>query len=233
MKTVLVTGGTRGIGKAIALAFLKKGYRVCVTYSKDEQSANTAKEDGLEVFCVDSRDEEAIVSLFKQLNRVDILVNNAGITRDTLLMRMKEADWNAVIQTNLTGVFYVTKAVSKIMMKQRYGKIVNMSSVVGLMGNAGQANYAAAKAGVIGFTKSMAKELAARNITVNAIAPGFIATDMTAVLSDKVKEDLATKIPMGRLGEADDIASAVLFLVSDSASYITGQTLNVDDGMVM
>ena len=148
-------------------------------------------------------------------------------------MRMKEADWNAVIQTNLTGVFYVTKAVSKIMMKQRYGKIVNMSSVVGLMGNAGQANYAAAKAGVIGFTKSMAKELAARNITVNAIAPGFIATDMTAVLSDKVKEDLATKIPMGRLGEADDIASAVLFLVSDSANYITGQTLNVDGGMVM
>ena len=242
-KVALVTGASRGIGRAVAIRLAKSGAKIAVNYAGNQAAAEEVKhiieENGGEAILVQADISNAesvdamVAAVMEAFGRIDILVNNAGITRDTLLMRMKEADWNAVIQTNLTGVFYVTKAVSKIMMKQRYGKIVNMSSVVGLMGNAGQANYAAAKAGVIGFTKSMAKELAARNITVNAIAPGFIATDMTAVLSDKVKEDLATKIPMGRLGEADAIASAVLFLVSDSASYITGQTLNVDGGMVM
>lgn len=242
-KVALVTGASRGIGRAVALQLAKSGAKIAVNYAGNQAAAEEVKqlieENGGEAILVQadissSESVDAMVSaVMEAFGRIDILVNNAGITRDTLLMRMKEADWNAVIQTNLTGVFYVTKAVSKIMMKQRSGRIVNMSSVVGLMGNAGQANYAAAKAGVIGFTKSMAKELAARNITVNAIAPGFIATDMTAVLSDKVKEDLATKIPLGRLGAADDIANAVLFLVSDSASYITGQTLNVDGGMVM
>ncbi|MBQ5859546.1 MAG: 3-oxoacyl-[Selenomonadales bacterium] len=242
-KVALVTGASRGIGRAVAIRLAKSGAKIAVNYAGNQAAAEEVKQiieqNGGEAILVQADISNAesvdamVAAVMEAFGRIDILVNNAGITRDTLLMRMKEADWNAVIQTNLTGVFYVTKAVSKIMMKQRYGKIVNMSSVVGLMGNAGQANYAAAKAGVIGFTKSMAKELAARNITVNAIAPGFIATDMTAVLSDKVKEDLATKIPMGRLGEADDIAAAVLFLVSDSASYITGQTLNVDSGMVM
>ena len=242
-KVALVTGASRGIGRAVAIRLAKSGAKIAVNYAGNQAAAEEVKQiieqNGGKAILVQADISNAesvdamVATVMEAFGRIDILVNNAGITRDTLLMRMKEADWNAVIQTNLTGVFYVTKAVSKIMMKQRYGKIVNMSSVVGLMGNAGQANYAAAKAGVIGFTKSMAKELAARNITVNAIAPGFIATDMTAVLSDKVKEDLATKIPMGRLGEADDIAAAVLFLVSDSASYITGQTLNVDGGMVM
>ena len=242
-KVALVTGASRGIGRAVAIRLAKSGAKIAVNYAGNQAAAEEVKQiieqNGGEAILVQADISNAesvdamVAAVMEAFGRIDILVNNAGITRDTLLMRMKEADWNAVIQTNLTGVFYVTKAVSKIMMKQRYGKIVNMSSVIGLMGNAGQANYAAAKAGVIGFTKSMAKELAARNITVNAIAPGFIATDMTAVLSDKVKEDLATKIPMGRLGEADDIASAVLFLVSDSANYITGQTLNVDGGMVM
>jgi len=177
--------------------------------------------------------EAMVGKIIDTLGRIDILVNNAGITRDALLMRMKEADWDAVINTNLKGIFNCTKSVSRIMMKQKNGHIVNMSSVVGLMGNAGQSNYAAAKAGVVGFTKAVARELAPRGITVNAIAPGFITTDMTAVLSDHIKEDLAKKIPLGRLGDPQDVAQAVLFLVSGSADYITGQTLNVDGGMLM
>ncbi|EAX48712.1 3-oxoacyl-(acyl-carrier-protein) reductase [Thermosinus carboxydivorans Nor1] len=185
----------------------------------------------------DVANAEAVEMLVKQtmdaFGRIDILVNNAGITRDSLLMRMKEEDWDAVINTNLKGIFQCTKAVSRIMMKQKSGKIINMTSVVGIMGNAGQANYAAAKAGVIGFTKSMAKELAPRGITVNAIAPGFITTDMTAVLPEQVKAELSSKIPLGRLGTPDDVAAAVLFLASDFANYITGQTINVDGGMVM
>ena len=165
--------------------------------------------------------------------RVDILVNNAGITRDGLLARMKEEDWDAVLSTNLKGVFLATKAVAKLMMKQRAGRIVNMASVVGITGNAGQANYSAAKAGVIGFTKTIARELASRGITANAVAPGFIGTDMTAALSDKAWDAALSGIPLGRMGTPEDIAAAVLFLVSDQASYITGQVLNVDGGMVM
>ena len=164
---------------------------------------------------------------------IDILVNNAGITRDGLLMRMKEEDWDAVLDTNLKGVFYCTKAVSKLMMKKRSGRIVNMASVVGLTGNAGQANYAAAKAGILGFSKSMAKELASRGITVNMVAPGYINTDMTSVLPEKVREAMVAGIPMGRVGNPEDVANAVSFLVSDEASYITGQVINVDGGMVM
>ena len=169
----------------------------------------------------------------KEFGRIDILVNNAGITRDGLLMRMKEEDWDAVLTTNLKGVFNCTKAAVKYMMKQKAGRIVNISSVVGVMGNAGQANYSAAKAGVIGFTKAVAKEVAARGITVNAIAPGFIKTDMTSVLSEKVVEGMLSSIPLNKLGETEDIAKAVLFLASDDANYITGQTLHVDGGMVM
>lgn len=169
----------------------------------------------------------------KELGRLDILVNNAGITRDGLLMRMKEADWDDVMNTNLKGVYNCSKAVMRTMMKQKSGRIVNMASVVGEMGNAGQANYAAAKAGVIGFTKSLAKEVASRGITVNAIAPGFIATDMTRVLSDDQKAEMARTIPLGRAGQPEDVANAVLFLASEGAAYITGQVLNVDGGMVM
>ena len=174
-----------------------------------------------------------VQQVVKELGRLDILVNNAGITRDGLLMRMKEADWDDVMNTNLKGVYNCSKAVMRTMMKQKSGRIVNMASVVGEMGNAGQANYAAAKAGVIGFTKSLAKEVASRGITVNAIAPGFIATDMTSVLSDDQKAEMARTIPLGRAGQPEDVANAVLFLASEGAAYITGQVLNVDGGMVM
>ena len=174
-----------------------------------------------------------VANVVKEFGTIDILVNNAGITRDALLMRMKDEDFAKVLDTNLKGVFYCTKAVSKLMMKKRSGRIVNMASVVGLVGNAGQTNYAAAKAGVIGFSKSAAKELASRGITVNIVAPGFIGTDMTAGLPESVKEKMLTDIPLGRMGEAEDVANAVLFLASDQASYITGQVVNVDGGMVM
>ena len=177
--------------------------------------------------------EAMVANVVKEFGTIDILVNNAGITRDALLMRMKDEDFAKVLNTNLKGVFYCTKAVSKLMMKKRSGRIVNMASVVGLVGNAGQTNYAAAKAGVIGFSKSAAKELASRGITVNVVAPGFIGTDMTAGLPESVKEKMLTDIPLGRMGEAEDVANAVLFLASDQASYITGQVVNVDGGMVM
>jgi 3-oxoacyl-[acyl-carrier protein] reductase len=242
-KVAIITGASRGIGRSIAIELAKLGAKVVINYAGNEAAAEEVKNiivaaggQGI-VVKADVGDVEAVDAMVKEtintFGKIDILVNNAGITRDNLLMRMKEEDWDAVMNINLKGVFVCTKAVSRIMMKQKAGKIINMTSVVGLMGNAGQANYAAAKAGVIGFTKSMAKELASRGITVNAIAPGFISTDMTAVLSDQVKTELTEKIPAGRLGSPEDVAAAVTFLASDSANYITGQTLNVDGGMLM
>ncbi|SDD47808.1 3-oxoacyl-[acyl-carrier-protein] reductase [Sporomusa acidovorans] len=242
-QVAVVTGASRGIGRAVAIALAKAGAKVVVNYAGNAEAAEEVckiiASDGGQAITVqaDVADSGAVEALVKKatetFGRIDILVNNAGITRDALLMRMKEEDFDAVINTNLKGIFYCTKAVAKLMMKQRSGKIINMASVVGIMGNAGQANYAAAKAGVIGFTKSMARELAARGITVNAIAPGFIATDMTHGLTEQVKTDLAAKIPLNRLGTAEDVAAAVVFFASNSANYITGQTLNVDGGMVM
>lgn len=242
-KVAIITGASRGIGRSVAIELAKLGAKVVINYAGNEAAAEEVKNiivaaggQGI-VVKADVGDVEAVDAMVKEtintFGKIDILVNNAGITRDNLLMRMKEEDWDAVMNINLKGVFVCTKAVSRIMMKQKVGKIINMTSVVGLMGNAGQANYAAAKAGVIGFTKSMAKELASRGITVNAIAPGFISTDMTAVLSDQVKTELTEKIPAGRLGSPEDVAAAVTFLASDSANYITGQTLNVDGGMLM
>ncbi|SDF77159.1 3-oxoacyl-[acyl-carrier-protein] reductase [Sporolituus thermophilus] len=242
-KVAIVTGASRGIGRAVAIALARAGAKVVVNYAGNVAAAKEVVDaivaEGGQAIMVqaDVANAEAVETLVKQamdtFGRIDILVNNAGITRDNLLMRMKEEEWDAVINTNLKGIFHCTKAVSRIMMKQKSGKIINMTSVVGIMGNAGQSNYAAAKAGVIGFTKSMAKELASRGITVNAIAPGFITTDMTAVLPEHVKTELSSKIPLGRLGTPDDVAAAVLFLASDYANYITGQTINVDGGMVM
>lgn len=242
-KTALVTGASRGIGRAIALCLAAEGARVAINYAGNVKAAEEVKAaieaaGGTAILCqadiADSAAVEAMVAnVVKEFGTIDILVNNAGITRDTLLMRMKDEDFAKVLDTNLKGVFYCTKAVSKLMMKKRSGRIVNMASVVGLVGNAGQTNYAAAKAGVIGFSKSAAKELASRGITVNVVAPGFIGTDMTAGLPESVKEKMLADIPLGRMGEPEDVASAVLFLASDQASYITGQVVNVDGGMVM
>ena len=242
-KTALVTGASRGIGRAIALCLAAEGARVAINYAGNVKAAEEVKAaieaaGGTAILCqadiADSAAVEAMVAnVVKEFGTIDILVNNAGITRDTLLMRMKDEDFTKVLDTNLKGVFYCTKAISKLMMKKRSGRIVNMASVVGLVGNAGQTNYAAAKAGVIGFSKSAAKELASRGITVNVVAPGFIGTDMTAGLPESVKEKMLTDIPLGRMGEPEDVASAVLFLASDQASYITGQVVNVDGGMVM
>ena len=242
-KKALVTGASRGIGRAIALALAAEGADVAVNYAGSEAAAKEVAAEieamGRKAFVIqadissNAAATEMIDKVVTEFGRIDILVNNAGITRDGLLMRMKEEDWDAVLTTNLKGVFNCTKASIKYMMKQRAGHIVSISSVVGLMGNAGQANYAAAKAGVIGFTKAVAKEVAARGITVNAVAPGFIQTDMTKVLSEKVVEGMKASIPLARLGDPEDIAKAVVFLASDDASYITGQTLNVDGGMVM
>ena len=242
-KTALVTGASRGIGRAIALCLAAEGARVAINYAGNVKAAEEVKAaieaaGGTAILCqadiADSSAVEAMVAnVVKEFGTIDILVNNAGITRDALLMRMKDEDFTKVLNTNLKGVFYCTKAVSKLMMKKRSGRIVNMASVVGLVGNAGQTNYAAAKAGVIGFSKSAAKELASRGITVNVVAPGFIGTDMTAGLPESVKEKMLTDIPLGRMGEPEDVANAVLFLASDQASYITGQVVNVDGGMVM
>lgn len=242
-KVALVTGASRGIGRAAAIALAKAGAKVIVNFAGNsaaaQETVSMIKEFGGESVAVqaDVAQAEAVDALVKQTietyGRIDILVNNAGITRDNLLLRMKEEDWDAVMNTNLKGVFHCTKQVSRVMIKQKSGKIINMTSVVGVMGNAGQSNYAAAKAGVIGFTKSMAKELAPRGITVNAVAPGFITTDMTAVLPDQVKSEMANSIPLARMGAPEDVAAAVVFLASRSADYITGQTLNVDGGMVM
>ena len=242
-KTALVTGASRGIGRAIALCLAAEGARVAINYAGNVKAAEEVKASveaagGTAILCqadiADSAAVEAMIAdVVKEFGTIDILVNNAGITRDTLLMRMKDEDFAKVLDTNLKGVFYCTKAVSKLMMKKRAGRIVNMASVIGLVGNAGQANYAAAKAGVIGFSKSAAKELASRGITVNVVAPGFIGTDMTADLPETVKEKALADIPLGKMGEPEDVANAVLFLASDQASYITGQVVNVDGGMVM
>lgn len=242
-KGAVVTGGSRGIGRAVAEALAAEGATVAVIYAGNtkaaEDTVRAIEEAGGKAFAVqcDVADEAAVTDMVKmvheKLGTIDVFVNNAGITRDGLLMRMKREDWDAVLSTNLTGVYNCTKAVTKIMMKQRSGSIINMTSVVGETGNAGQANYAVAKAGVIGFTKSVAKELASRNIRVNAVAPGCIDTDMTAVLSDAVKEEMIKSIPLGRTAAPEEVAQAVVFLASQKAGYITGQTLNVDGGMVM
>lgn len=242
-RTALVTGASRGIGRAIALRLAAEGADVAVNFAgsaaKAEEVKNAIIEMGRKAIAIqaDVKDASSVAGMVEEVKktfgRIDILVNNAGVTRDGLLMRMKDEDWETVIDTNLRGVFQCTKAVSKIMMKQRYGRIVNMASVVGLVGNAGQANYAASKAGVIGFSKSVARELASRGITVNMVAPGCIDTDMTAVLSDKVREAMLADIPLARVGKPEDVANAVAFLVSDEAAYITGQVINVDGGMVM
>jgi 3-oxoacyl-[acyl-carrier protein] reductase len=242
-KSVLITGASRGIGRAIALYFAKNGAKVAVNYSGSEAKAKEVVEEikanGGTAFSIkaDISSSEDVTNMVKtvidEFGSLDVLVNNAGITRDNLLMRMKEEDWDAVINTNLKGVFLTTKAVTRQMMKQRNGRIINIASIVGVSGNAGQANYVAAKAGVIGLTKTTAKELSSRGITVNAIAPGFIETDMTGKLEEGIKEDMLRNIPLARFGQPDDIAAAAAFLASDSSSYITGQTLHINGGMVM
>ena len=242
-KTAVVTGGSRGLGRAICLKLAKDGVNVVFCYAGNETAAqetvSACQAPGGSVLAVrcNVSDADAVNALMdtavKAFGRIDILVNNAGITRDNLLMRMKPEDFDAVIRANLKGTFLCMKAVARQMVKQRYGRIVNLSSVVGLRGNAGQVNYAASKAGVIGMTKSLAKELAGRNITVNAVAPGFIATDMTAALTDSARTAALDAIPMGRMGSPEDVAAAVAFLASDEAAYITGQVLAVDGGMSM
>ena len=242
-KYALVTGASRGIGREIALELARQGANVAINYSGSEEKAVSVAEEikamGREAFVIqaDVSNAEAVEQMFKQtieaFGRLDILVNNAGITRDNLLMRMKESDWDDVININLKGVFLCTKAVSRQMMKQRSGRIINISSIVGVSGNAGQANYVAAKAGVIGLTKTAAKELAPRGITVNAIAPGFITTDMTNELNEETRKMMLSQIPLGRLGDPADIAKAAIFAASDDSGYMTGQTLHIDGGMVM
>lgn len=237
-KVALVTGASRGIGKAIAAALSNAGaHVVCVSRSaKDVQDVADALTNASAVAC-DISSSSGFKDLVNQIvadhGQLDILVNNAGITRDGLIMRMKDEDWDTVLDTNLKGAFNGIKAVMRPMIKQKSGRIINISSVVGIIGNAGQANYAASKAGLIGLTKSTAQELSSRGITVNCIAPGYIATDMTNELSDAVKENLENQIPLGRIGDPQDVANAALYLVSEEAGYITGQTITVDGGMVM
>lgn len=242
-KAALVTGASRGIGRAIALALAKKGYVVAVNYGGSQAAAEGVKAEietaGGRAIVIqgDVSKAEDVDKVFaevkKEFGRLDVLVNNAGITRDSLMLRLKEENWDAVIDTDLKSGFLTMKAAAPIMMKQKKGAIVNIASVVGIMGNIGQINYSAAKAGVIGMTKTAARELAARGVRVNAVAPGFIATSMTDVIPEKIKEGMIHSIPLGRMGQAEDVANAVCFLASDEASYITGQVLKVDGGMVM
>lgn len=241
-KVVLITGASRGIGKQIAITFAKEGYDIVVNYRTENEDLQTLRKE-IENFNVQCLTVQGDVSNYEDCERIakeaidkfgkiDVLVNNAGITRDMLLLRMKQEDFKQVVDVNLVGTFNITKHVSQYMMKARSGRIINISSVVGISGNAGQANYAASKAGIIGFTKSLAKELASRNILVNAVAPGFISTDMTSVLKDDVKDNIVNTIPLKREGTAQDVANVVKFLASDDSSYITGQVINVDGGML-
>ena len=242
-KTAVVTGGARGIGRAICLALAAKGINIVTCYSKNSAAAEEVIAEceklGVKGLCVKAdvsvaEDVTALIEAAKaEFGRVDILVNNAGITRDNLIMGISEEDFDSVIATNLKGAFLATKAVSRLMIKQRGGRIINISSVVGVSGNAGQANYSASKAGLLGLTKSVAKELGGRGVTVNAIAPGFIETDMTDALSDDVKSAMLSGIPMKRLGKPEDVANLVAFLASDEAAYITGQVICVDGGMAV
>ncbi len=241
-KVAIVTGASRGIGRVIALALAKQGAKVVASARNAEALDSLIAEiktqggDALAVagdVALDVDANNLISQAVAIYGKIDILVNNAGITRDGLLLRMKSADWDAVLDTNLKGAFLCTRAVAKIMSKQRSGRIINMSSVVGEMGNAGQANYCASKAGLIGLTKSVARELARRNVTVNAVTPGFIVTEMTENMTDKARETMIAQIPLSRLGESEDVANAVLFLASDQSSYITGQVLGVNGGMYM
>ena len=241
-KTVIVTGGSRGIGRAIATGFSKKNYNVIISYAGNDAAAKEAEElckqagaEDVLLFKGDVSDEknaeDIVAKAIEKYGQIDVLVNNAGITKDNLLARMSAEDFDSVIATNLRGTFLMTKYVTKPMMKKRYGRIVNISSVVGVHGNPGQANYCASKAGLIGMTKSVAKELASRNITVNAVAPGMIATEMTAVLTDEQKSAINSQIPAKRMGEPEDVANAVVFLADENSGYITGQVLGIDGGM--
>ncbi len=242
-QVAIVTGAGRGIGHAIALRLAREGARVASVSRSEETSKRTADEinvgraDAAKPYAVDIADPAAVqrtgAKILEDFGRVDILVNNAGVTRDGLSMRMSIEDWDTVMDTNLKGAFIFTQAVMRSMIKQRSGRIINISSIAGLTGNAGQANYSASKAGLIGLTKTLARELASRGITVNAVAPGFIVTDMTDVLNDQIKEAILGKIPLGKFGEGDDIAAAVAFLAAPEAKYITGQVLTVDGGMVI
>ncbi|MEK6791170.1 MAG: 3-oxoacyl-[acyl-carrier-protein] reductase [Deltaproteobacteria bacterium] len=241
-KVAIITGAGQGIGKAIALKLASYGADIAavdVNLERAQSVANEAKAMGrrsmaLKADVVSATEtEEMAEKVFKEFEAIHILVNNAGITRDGLILRMKEEDWDAVLNVNLKGAFNCTKACLKYMTKQRWGRIVNIASVVGVLGNAGQANYAASKAGLIGLTKSVAREFASRNVTCNAVAPGYIETAMTEALDDKVKQEILTKVPLGRLGGPNDVAMGVLFLSSNAASYITGQVLSIDGGMAM
>ena len=242
-KTAVVTGAGRGIGQAVALTLAKAGARIAVVSRTEANSAATAdlinaiRPDAAKPYAVDVSNAAAVAELGKQVvadfGKVEILVNNAGVTRDGLLLRMSEEDWDTVLNTNLKGAFNTVKAFQRTLLRQKHARIINIASVIGLMGNAGQANYAASKAGLIGFTKSIAREFAGREVTCNAVAPGFVATDMTGALNDEQKAAILQKIPLGSMGTVDDIAAAVLYLASEEARYVTGQVLVVDGGMVM
>ena len=243
MKTVLITGGSRGIGKAVAMKFAENGYKIIINYVSDKTDTEQLKKELLQAGAADillikadvsnSEDVKNMVKeTIEKFEKIDVLVNNAGITKDNLLMRMSEEEFDKVIQINLKGTYLVTKEVTRYMMKKKKGSIVNLASVVGVAGKAGQCNYAASKAGIIGLTKSVAKELASRNIRANAVAPGFIETDMTNVLKDEIKENINSQIPLKRMGTAREVAELVYFLGEDSSSYITAQVINVDGGMI-